>query len=135
MKNESGKFSFTLLLTILLSVAVIYFVISESEKEKSKTSRYPTHLSIGSIYHINGEGNVGCLEQKQFERLRSFANQEDKEAFATELTVGLLSGSSTQFKNGEQVYLMDRKVFSYLVQIRRKGETISYWTNEKAIKK
>jgi hypothetical protein len=76
---------------------------------------------------------VGCISRDDQDKLLHYAVQKDLDAFRQFLAAGLLTGRCTQFKKGETVYVMDTAIFSGLVKVRRKGETVEYWTNIEAV--
>lgn len=84
--------------------------------------------------HVAGSSHFGCVSKDYFQRLVGFAVQKDMEAFKKGLVAGVGAGQCTMFKSGEEVFLTDTAIFSGLVQIRRKGDIVSYWTNIKTVK-
>ena len=76
---------------------------------------------------------LGCKSREYFEKLFRYVADGDKEAAKKAYMAGLLSGECTSFKKGEQVFTTDTAIFSGLVKLRRKGETVEYWTNFEAI--
>jgi len=77
----------------------------------------------------------GCTDRDEFEKIIGFAVEKDSDAFGKELATGMLSGQCVMFSAGETVFLSDTAMFSGLIQVRRKGETLAYWTNLEAISK
>ena len=59
----------------------------------------------------------------------------DMDAWIKTLTAGLVSGKCTQFKNGEEVFIIDSLLSSHRIKVCRKGQTKEYWTFDIAIKK
>lgn len=78
---------------------------------------------------------IGCQDRDVLSKLTRYAVDKDQEAFKTAAMAAVLSGQCIVFKKGETVFLMDTAIFSGLVQLRRKGETVEYWTNFEAISK
>lgn len=60
--------------------------------------------------------------------------QKDEQAFKAALAAGIMRGSVTFFKSGEEVYIVDTAIFSGMVKVRRKGKTKEHWTNLEAVK-
>ncbi len=85
-------------------------------------------------HYVVGESHFGCGSKDYFSKLVGYAVDKDIEAFKKGLAVGLLTGQCTLFKNGETVFVTDTSIFSGLVQVRRKGDTTTYWTNMETVK-
>ena len=83
---------------------------------------------------IASETFFGCTDLDYHKKLTNYAVQKDMEAFTKSLTEGLLLGKCTLFKSGEEVFLVDTVVFSGLIKLSRKGDTVEYWTIIEAIK-
>lgn len=83
---------------------------------------------------IVGGSRFGCTDRAYFEKIIGYAVQNDKSAFSQAIAAGILAGTCTMFKDGEEVYLADTAIFSGLVKVRRKGQTEEYWTNLEAVK-
>ena len=83
---------------------------------------------------ISGDTFFGCIDLDYHKKLTHYAVQKDMEAFTKGLTDGLLLGKCTLFKSGEEVFLVDTALFSDLVKLRRKGDTVEYWVIIEAIK-
>jgi hypothetical protein len=94
-------------------------------------------LMAGAAYavdkQISKDGYFGCKDKDYFEKLISYAVQNDKDAFTQGLAGGVLTGQCTMFKAGEKVFLVDTAIFSGLAKVRRKGNMAEYWTNMEAI--
>jgi hypothetical protein len=82
---------------------------------------------------INGDKWIGCVNKDEYKRLIGYAVDKDEEAFGKALLVGLANGTSTMFEDGETVYLEDTGFLSGLIQVRRKGEHVRYWTAVEAV--
>ncbi len=82
---------------------------------------------------INGDKWIGCVTKEEYKRLIGYAVDKDEKAFGEALLFGLANGTCTIFKDGEIVYLEDTAFFSGLIQVRRKGEHVKYWTAIEAV--
>src|SRR5262245_44778482 len=91
------------------------------------------HLEAESR-RIAGDKFFGCTDLDYHKKLTNYVVQKDIEAFTKNLTDGLLLGTCTLFKSGEEVFLVDTTLFSDLIKVRRKGDTIEYWVIIEAIK-
>ena len=96
-----------------------------SSSESSDTN--PTQRSIA------GDSWYGCADRAYYEKLNSYAQQKDREAFTSALSAGLDAGTCIHFEQGETVYVME---FSHtgFIKIRREGATQEFWTNSEAAK-
>jgi hypothetical protein len=105
------------------------------EKSATPSSEPPEspELAIGGM-RISGDSRIGCTNREDYERLVGYVAQEDEQAFKQAVGVGIVCGTTTIFQAGEVVYITDTAVFSGLVKVRRKGETLEYWTNVEAVK-
>jgi len=83
---------------------------------------------------IAGDKFFGCTDLDYHKKLTNSAVQKDMETFTKDLTDGLLLGKCTLFKSGEEVFLVDTTLFSGLIKVRRKGDTVEYWAIIEAIK-
>lgn len=77
---------------------------------------------------ISSNGYYGCVDRAKFDELMRYITQGDQAAFSNALAQSIAHGESTLFEAGERVFVMDTKIFSGMVRIRREGETTSYWT-------
>lgn len=85
-------------------------------------------------YQITDDNFTGFVREADHRRAAEFGS--DTEAFSKFFVQGVMSHSATLFKSGEIVSLEDTSGFlSGAVKVRRKGETVSYWTNVEAIRK
>ena len=82
---------------------------------------------------ISGDKFFGCTDLDYHKKLTNYAVQKDMEAFTKGLTDGLLLGKCTLFKTGEEVVLIDTVMFSGLIKLSRKGDTVEYWAIIEAI--
>jgi hypothetical protein len=94
----------------------------------------PPAMATGQDKRISGDHRFGCSDRDYLDKLVRYAVQHDDQAFSQGLAAGLLAGTCTMFKSGEEVYLADTAIFSGLVKVRRKGEMQEYWTNMEAVR-
>jgi len=83
---------------------------------------------------IASETFFGCTDLDYHKKLTQYAVQKERETFTKSLTDGLLRGTCTLFQSGEEVLLVDTAFVSGLIKVRRKGDTVEYWTIREAIK-
>lgn len=83
---------------------------------------------------IQGDKRIGCVSEDYYRRLVRFAGSGDNEAFKEALVAGVLTGQCVMFKAGTPVILEDTALFSGLMQVRIRGETVSYWTSIESAK-
>ena len=88
-----------------------------------------------SVRRISGDHWFGCTSKEEFNKIFEYAADKDEQAFSKAWAAGIRAGTITEFKNGEEVYIVDTSVFSGLIKVRRKGETKEYWTNLEAVTK
>jgi hypothetical protein len=62
-----------------------------------------------------------------------YQTENDQKSFETALKDGITHARATVYKHNEAVYV--EKIDSDLVQLKRIGETRSYWTDLKTIRK
>ena len=82
---------------------------------------------VGDFYH-------GCTELDYFNKIDSY-HQVDMDAWIKTLSAGLENGKCIQFKNGEEVLIIDSLLSSHRIKVCRKGQTKEYWTFDIAVKK
>lgn len=87
-----------------------------------------------TTYHIDGDGWFGCTTKELFDEISGYRVAGDKEAFVDAMTTGLMTGECTMFEAGETVYLEDTSIWSGMIQVRKPGERLKYWTNLEAAK-
>lgn len=85
-------------------------------------------------YHIEGKGWIGCTTEELFDEISGYRVSGDKQAFEDAMIAGMMTGECTIFEDGETVYLEDTSIWSGMVQVRRPGERLKYWTNFEAAK-
>ena len=99
-----------------------------------KQARQPSDtVADDTTRRITSDGVFGCTNREYHDELVGYAAHKDMEAFKQGLTVGLVSGECVKFEVREEVFVTDTKIFSGLVEIRRKGSMRKYWTNIEAI--
>ncbi len=119
------------------SIALLGFMLllaygsSDSSSTRSGSSKRSSAPSGQS--RISGDNWTGCTDREYFSKLIGYAAQNDTQAFSQALAAGILRGVCTRFTSGEEVFIADTAVFSGLVKVRRKGETVEYWTNLEAV--
>jgi hypothetical protein len=91
------------------------------------------HLEAESR-RISSDTFFGCRDLDYYKTFTNYAVQKDMEAFTKGLTDGLLLGKCTLFKSGEEVFLVDTAFSPGLIKLRRKGDTVEYWTIIEATK-
>ena len=110
---------------------------TEPEGDKTRTEKPAVKTTEPDMApgerRINGDKWIGCVDKDEYKRLIGYAVQKDDEAFGEALLVGLANGTSTIFEDGETVYLEDTGILSGLIQVRRKGEHVKYWTAIEAV--
>lgn len=87
-----------------------------------------------TTYHIEGKGWFGCTTEELFDEVSGYLVAGDKQAFEDAMMAGLMTGDCTIFEDGETVYLEDTSIWSGMIQVRRPGERLKYWTNLEAAK-
>lgn len=126
---------------IVLLVIFLAWVLPDNDTDEtpgnstpaaSSTSQGSTPRPIGQ-YRITADGYFGCVNRETYTEILMLLAQGDKEAFTDALVACTIYGAATIFEEGEVVYLVDTKVWSGLVQIRRAGEATRYWTMIEAI--
>lgn len=76
----------------------------------------------------------GCQSEDFFGKLISYIVDGDREAFRDALAAAVLLGECTLFEKGETVYVVDTRIFSGRVKVRRRGETLEYWSVSEAVR-
>jgi len=92
-------------------------------------------LAAQSSRRVADDHRFGCKSEDYMHKLIGYAVDKDLEAFKQGLATGLLLGECTLFKKGEEVFVVDTKIFSGLVKVRRKGKIEEYWTNTETLKR
>ena len=117
----------------LVLLCIMGFLAWLGSDSSESTDPAPTEGTDGTR-QINGTNRFGCSDRELYEKLGSYAAQEDMAAFSQVLAAGLVSEACTKFAAGEEVFIADTAIFSGLVKVRRKGEMAEYWTNLEATK-
>ena len=120
---------------ILVVIVVILAFSCGRKEEKTATNETATTTQASNTtgrYTIVSDSYFGCGSKADFETMVTYVSQGDKAAFSSAYTLGLAAGTVTLFKKGEVVYLMDA-TWTGGVQVRREGETATYWTVTEAI--
>ena len=77
---------------------------------------------------ISSDKFFGCTDLDYYKQLTNYTVQQNMEAFTKDLTDALLRGKCTLFKSGEEVVLVDTAFSPGLIKLKRKGDTVEYWT-------
>lgn len=107
---------------------VIQTPITKTEQPKKQSANNDVRSRS-----IVGEDWFGFSKKEDLNNATEYANNGDKEAWASAMTKGMLNGTIIRFKNGEKIFVKDIEMFSGIVKLRRKGDTKEYWTNYEAI--
>jgi len=100
-----------------------------------------TPLAAQTSRPITSEHSFGCRSEEYLDELVGYAAEKDLEAFRKGLSTGLLLGECTLFKKGEEVLVIDTKIFAEpkhfagLAKVRREGEVEEYWIDIAAVKR
>lgn len=76
---------------------------------------------------------AGCTEDDKLKKLLGYARDQDKEAFAKALMLGITDGTCTLFEEGERVFVTDVGVLSGLNKVRKKGSPSEFWVIREAV--
>lgn len=83
---------------------------------------------------IADDHRFGCKSEEYCDKLTQYAVAKDVEAFKKALMAGVLLGQCIFFEKGEEVVVMDTRIFSGRVKVHRKGKIEEYWTVFEAVK-
>lgn len=122
-------------LAAIIGLAVVVLLCAgllSPRQDDSETS--DSTASFKAMRHIQGSDFIGCTDRAQYQRIVRFAVQKDAIAFEKAIVEGLASGTCTEFRHGETVYIVEGELLSGLVKIRRQGEIVEYWTAIEAIR-
>jgi hypothetical protein len=72
---------------------------------------------------------LACHERADFERLTRIRVSGDQVALQKALAVAVYGNFCTALHAGDEVSLEDTAILSGVVQVRRRGETLPYWTD------
>jgi len=90
---------------------------------------------------IVSEHAFGCKSEQYLSDLVRFAAEKDFERFKKGLVTGITLEECTLFKKGEEVLVLDTKIFEEpknlagLARVRREGEAEEYWTDIASVKR
>lgn len=134
---------------MLVALVVLFLIIKACSHTPAslppETNQTHTAAPVAPVAHsarkslptgqhvITSENKWGCTDREYVDKLFGFVVDQDKEAFMRAISAGIATGHCTTFKVGEPVFLADTAIMSGLVKLRRKGETIEYWTAVEAI--
>ncbi len=93
-----------------------------------------TAPAVAQSRSISGDSYFGCVTRELREKIGLYHIDGDKQAFKDAMLAALQSGTCTVFKSGEEVYVTDTAIFSGMVKVRRKGQTVEYWTSLEAVR-
>ncbi len=106
----------------------------EGAKATQETTWEEADGGQGTAKRIAGNDSIGCKSKNYYSKLVEYAAVKDNEAFKKGLMTGMASGQCTSFKRGEPVFVTDTSIFSGLIQVRRKGGNVEYWTSLEWVK-
>ena len=121
-----------ILAIIFVSTGIIVYIGGNMTGTPQARQSPPPQLHAGQ-HVITSESKWGCTDREYVDKLIGFVVDQDKEAFMSAISAGIATGRCTTFKVGESVFLADTAIMSGLVKLRRKGETVEYWTAMEAI--
>jgi hypothetical protein len=101
-----------------------------SQPDGTSATESPEPAPSGTL-RIKGSSRVGCISETRYERLLTFASQDDNEAFKKELLAGMLEKDCTVFNENEPVYVSGGNALGR-VRLRRPGETAEYQAPKEA---
>ncbi|MEQ2050081.1 hypothetical protein [Burkholderia multivorans] len=105
------------------------FVYSESHQKSGEPEPTYTQAASAPTYRqVAGNGFFGCVDKDYFHKLMRFRTENDGVAFSNSFEKARESGLCTMFIKGEPVFLSKTEMMAGLVQIRRKGDDLEYWT-------
>ena len=80
---------------------------------------------------ITEEYAVGCQSKSVYDQLQDYVSDGDEAAFNRAYAMNVMQGQCTLFEKGESVFVSDTTWSR--VKLRRKGETVSYWTMTQSV--
>jgi hypothetical protein len=137
-KNKPASKRATMVQSGLCLIGLVYIVwniwpiikTSYQDEQKNQSEISAANTSVKSTvgeYAISGDNFTGFIRSDDWEK--SFELASDTEAFSRFFLQCAMSKRATLFKAGEAVILVEVDgLFGEKVRIRRKGETVSYWT-------
>jgi len=108
-------------------------VQADSSSATQAATAGPSGLDAGNLQTVS-RASFGCVHREYMDKLAKYRADNDREAWMSALQAGTNAGECAQFAQGDRVYLDDTALFSGLVKIRKRGETVAYWTIMEAIK-
>jgi hypothetical protein len=81
-----------------------------------------------------GSDALACTDREYLTRQLGYAADKDEEAFNRGMIDGIRLGICIVLAEGDVVYVEESAFFSGLIRVRRKGETVAYWTSFEAVK-
>jgi hypothetical protein len=106
-----------------------------SPSQSTENAPVSSGPSTGDRAVISGDNWFGAQSKEVFQKLVDLSIAKDGEAFGKLMTAGLLTGKTTAFEQGEEVFVADISYFSGTAKVRRKGDVAEFWTNIEAVEK
>lgn len=91
----------------------------------------PPAASAGSppsLITVQGGDHLGCRAREAYSEIAGYATAGDPAAFQAAASQSIDAGQCTVFAVGESVHLEGLAVLKGLAQLRRPGDTVTYWT-------
>lgn len=107
---------------------------ADTQKAEASSESEPGDMQPDYHYIQEKGPKLGCNMEYQ-DKLVDLVVAKDKIAFEKAATNGLLTGACTMFQIGEPVHLVDTKIFSGIVKVRRPGSLDEYWINTESVKR
>ena len=114
-------------LAVLFTAGAWVFLFEQPESDSTAASQ------SNGTRRINGADRFGCTDREFYDKLGTYASQQDTAAFSRVLTAGLAAEVCVKFTAGEEIFLADTAILSGLVKVRRPGQFDEYWTNMEAV--
>ncbi|MGG6461430.1 hypothetical protein [Solilutibacter silvestris] len=132
-------------LVLVFGVAGIGWLSNSQDEKKEDTSNHIENsksdpvvpkfkYGVGEVHTISGKA-FGCRDKEVLKRIRTFAAQEDKEAFGNTLVGGIATGECALYDKYDQVFSSDQEdsEFGEIVLVRRRGQASQFWIPMSAI--
>jgi hypothetical protein len=117
-----------------LTIAAIVFPDSKDAGQGASPAAADTNDEGPSNEKVVSAGNfVACRDRAYVEKLLTYSVDRDEVAFARGVNFGRATGECFVLKAGD-AYLIDDSTMSGFIQIRRRGESNTYWTLNNALK-
>ena len=113
------------LVVVFVGVLIFVGVIGSSGDGPQRPATSIPQVGSKTTMAING---FACSTESVFDRLRDYANQNDDQAFRTELLKGVMLGDCIYLKKGDPVVISEVSVWHGVTKIRPFGKTQEYWT-------